>query len=203
MRYSIRQLESDVMARLGEIARPHGASVESGVPWPEDVVAVKARSLLGDVGSELIRGAAVESLGGQVGGFPDCEVAMRKMPCGLYGAEVRLPGGFLRFVSVKMSAWSRSVSTLALPESPSWSRQWSPEPGIAGCRERPRAYLDSDGEGLLLRLLGSESSGDVLEWLHVRTVPEVDDDGEFDFPEALYGRLAGEISRRVWQSDLP
>lgn len=201
----MQRLETDVMARLGEIARPQsrlaGTSALDGVPWPEDVVAVKVGSLLGDVGSGLIREASLESLGSGGSGSDDYVVGMREMACGLYGAEIRLPGNFLRVVSVRMAGWRGSVCEVAAAGSPEWIRQWSAEPGIAGCPDRPRAYFDSDGEGMLLRALGSESADDVLGWLRIWTVPEAGENGEFDFPEALYWELVGEISRNVWRSD--
>lgn len=198
MKFGFHTLQAEIMARLGEIARPQGQSQSqtelSDVPWPEDIIGVKVRSLLPEVGAGLIKEAPCVAPGCPVGGLSGCPVAMKEMPCGLYGAEVRMPEGFLRLVSVKMSGWRGSVYSLIRPEMSDWNRQWSPHPGIAGCAEWPRAYLDSDGEGLLLRLVGSLTSEESLEWLQIWTVPEVDDLGEFDFPEALYPELVGSIA---------
>lgn len=200
MKYSIQKLRSDVMARLGEIARPQTSltdrSALSAVPWPEDIIGLKVASLLGEIGSELIREAPAEVLGGapvKSGG----EMTMRMMPCGLYGAEVRLPEGFLRLMSVKMAGWRRGVHTLVLPASEEWTRQWSEERGIAGCPERPQAYLDRDADGMLLRLLCSDSEEDSLECLSGWCVPLLDEEGEFDFPEALYAELVGAIAAKL------
>lgn len=195
MVYTLQKLQTDVMARLGEIARPQSQLPESAVPCPEDIVALRAASLLDDVGSRLIREASLETLGAGVPIEP--EVMMRLMPCGLYGAILRLPEGFLRLTSVRMSGWRRSVSSIVFPESADWERQWSSETGIAGCPERPRAYIDSDREGRLLRLLGSVDSSDTLDKLGVWTVPSPGEDGGFDFPETLYAELVGTIAAKL------
>lgn len=196
MRFTIEKFQTDVMARLGEIARPPITlpveSVSSDVPWPEDVVSMKVTSLLGVVGAKLIREAPAGLLGGGIAvGAGD--VVIQLMPCGLYGAEIHVPEGFLRLVSAKMSGWVRSVNAVVMPESAEWGRQWSGEGGIAGCAERPRAYLDRDESGLLLRLVGCESEEDAVEWVNGWIVPEVDEGGGFEFPEGLYGELVSGI----------
>ena len=202
MKYAFHTLLADVMARLGEIARPQIMSQSqtgmSDVPWPEDIIGLKVKSLLPEIGAGLIREASVGLSGCQVFGSSGCQVLMKEMPCGLYSAEVRLPEGFLRLLSVKMSGWRDCVCSLILPEMSDWKRQWSPHPGIAGCPEWPRAYLDIDVDGMLLRLVGSVTGEDSLEWLQVLTVPEVDALGEFDFPEALYPELVGAIAGSAW-----
>ena len=198
MRCSLNRLQTDVMARLGERARPQAVAVTSGVPWPEDIVALKVSAFLAEEGSRIIREAPVGLLGCGVVGLMGCEVvSRRKMPCGLYAAEVRMPDDFLRMVSVKMSGWLRGAVDVAFPGSAGWERQWSAESGIAGCPERPRAYLDADGSGLLLRLVGSESESDSLEWLSGWCVPEADNDGEFDFPDGLYPELVAAVMARL------
>ena len=194
MRYTVERLCADVMERLGETARPPLAPEGSDVPSPEDIVAMKVRSHLSEAGGKLISDAPAELLegGAVISGLP----AMRLMPCGLYGAEVRLPVGFLRLVSVRMSGWRRSVVEAVAAESPEWGRQWSAEAGIAGCPEAPMAYLYSDADGLLLRLLGC-GEDDSLEWLAGWMRPEADGDGEFGFPGALYADLVSAISGRL------
>ena len=195
MRYAIERLRTDVMARLGEIARPQSQSSASSsavdVPWPEDIIGLKVSSLLPEVGSRLIRESPLP--------LPDCGASspeiyrMRQMPCGLYAAEVRLPVTFIRLESAMLSGWSIDVRSAVMPSSPEWSRQWSAEAGIAGCPVRPMAYFDSDSGGPLLRLVGSEMEAAGLEWLNVWTVPEADSSGGFDFPEVLYAELVGEL----------
>ena len=196
MRYAIAKLQSDVMTRLGEISRPQCQAEGMEVPWPEDVVKLKVASLLGEVGARLIRESPPD-LPDSGGRMEPERVAMRLMPCGLHAAEVRLPGGFLRLVSVRMSDWSRGVRSAPGPSSPQWGRQWSAEPGIAGSPDMPRAYLDCDGEGPLLRLVGCRSDTATLESLAVWCVPEPDGSGTFEFPESLYGDLTGVIASRV------
>ncbi len=187
MRYNLQQLVSDVMARLGEIARPQSQLGDMGIPWPEDIVALRDGAVLGGVGARLILESPLEHLGA---GMPVEEVAtMRSMPCGLYGAEVRLPEGFLRLVSVKMAGWCKGENAVYAPGTTDWNRQWSSFQGIAGCPEAPRCYIDSDGAGMVLRCLGSHDVDDTLEWLRVWTVPVVNELGEFEFPEALYPQL--------------
>ena len=195
MRFSIDRLRTDVMARMGEIARPRGQSPTQSaidaVPWPEDIIVVKVSSLLPEVGSRLIRESPLL--------LPDCGASspeicrMRQMPCGLYAAEVRLPVTFIRLESAMLSGWRIDVRSVVMPSSPEWSRQWSAEAGIAGCPVRPMAYVDSDSGGPLLRLVGSEMEAAALEWLNVWTVPEPDSSGGFDFPEVLYAELVGEL----------
>lgn len=200
MKYTLQRLQADVMARLGEIARAQapdsGGSALSDVPRPEDTVCVKCASLLAEVGARLIREAPTETLacGASMQGV---QAAMRKMPCGLFGAEVVLPRGFLRLASVRMSGWRGSVHSAATPDDSGWMRQWSSHPVIAGCPERPRAYLDSGGEGVLLRLMGCVSADEEVESLLAWCVPEVDEEGKFEFPEVLYGNLVGEISGKL------
>lgn len=193
MRYTEEKLCVDVMARLGEITGPQSQASVSDIPGPADVIRLMVRSLLMEEGAKLIREATPELLGSGVP-VPVGKIAMKLMPCGLYGAEVRLPGGVLRMVSARMEAWERSAVSLTLPEAGDWNRQWSANPGIAGCPEAPRAYLDSDGEGMLVRLIGSESEEDTLEWLGVWCVPEPDEEGVFEFPEALYPPFVERIS---------
>ena len=188
------------MARLGEMARPHARlqddSDHTEVPWPEDVVSIKAGALIADEGKRLIMESPSEELGHH--GMDPCgDIVMRCMPCGLYGAEVRLPDGFLRMTSVKMSGWMHGIGALIPADSPEWHRQWSSEPGIAGCPAGPRAYTDRDGEGILLRLLGSENDEDHLVWLSGWSVPEIGDDDGFDFPVGLYAELVGRIAARL------
>ena len=196
MKYNIQQLQSDVMARLGEIARPQSAFPVSDVPWPEEIIGLKARSLLGETASTLIRKAAAESLG-YGHSCRHGEAVMRKMPCGLYAAELLLPEDFLRLTSVKMAGWTRGVHSIILPEASDWNRQWSAEAGIAGCPERPRAYLDHTGGGMTLRLVGSESEADTPEWFCGWCVPVISEEGEFDFPEGLYPELTASIAGRI------
>lgn len=196
MKCTLNRLQTDVMARPGEIARPQSRFSLSEVPWPEDIISLKVASLLGETGARLIRESSLESLGRGVSVLYG-DVSMREMPCGLYGAEARLPEGFLRLVSVKMAGWLHGVHGLTLPASPGWTRQWSEERGIAGCPERPRAYLDGRGEEAVIRLMGSESDEDTIEWLSGWCVPALSEEDEFDFPEALYAELVGAIAAKL------
>ncbi|MDE5997618.1 MAG: hypothetical protein K2G77_05335 [Muribaculaceae bacterium] len=188
MLYSLQQLQADVMARLGEICPPLFSLPAAVVPGPAEVVARKIESLLPEAGERILREAPHELLGGGV--LMEAEVTMHRMPCGLYAGEVVISDDFQRLVSVKMSDWSRSALTLILPGTSDWARQWSPEPGIAGCPCCPRAYLDRQGEGLLLRVVGSDDSGATLEWLRGWCLPTPP---AFHFPSQLYQSLINEI----------
>ena len=192
---SIERLKTDVLAWLGEMAREEGSLSPAFAPGPADVVAMKVEALLPEIGSSLIRHAPQCSLGSGV--EVGCGASMRVMPCGLYAAEVRMPVGFLRLVSARMSGWRSAVVRTELPDSAGWNRQWSAEPGIAGCPERPAAYLDRDAGGLLLRVIGSPGPDDTLSWLRVLTVPYAGGEGTFDFPGALYPELVGGIAARL------
>lgn len=188
MLFSIEKLQRDVMARLGEIALPQPLFDSSEIPSSADIVSLKVESLLPEAGRRLILGAPSEMLG--LRGSVDTEKFMRMMPCGMYAAEILLPDGFLRLVSVRMGEWERNASSLILPDTSQWECQWSGEPGIAGCPERPKVYLDCD----ILRAIGSVSESDTLMHLRFWSVPKADDAGNFLFPTSLYPALVGEIA---------
>ena len=192
MNYSVDQLQTDVMARLGEISRPHSSLSDSDVPAPEDVVALKISSMLPEIGKRMLRDASAEMLGG---GMPlEAEVKTRMMPCGLNSFEIRVPEDFLRLVSVKMSGWRCCVRRLIMPVDAAWEGQWSAEPGIAGCPERPRAYLVDEEEGLMLRLIGSEDPEAALLHLSTFCIPSAPD---FHFPPGLYPELVAAIADKI------
>lgn len=189
MVYTLEELKSDVLARLGEIARPLPSSlIASG---PAEVIATKAESMLPEIGARLIMEAPAEALGD--GYEMEAEVGMRMMPCGLYASEMQLPEGFLRPVSFKMSSWKRSVSRIVSTESAEWECQWSAESGIAGCPERPRLYMERS----LLRALGSKTEEDTLSHFNYWAIPMADANGEFRFPKNLYPDLVGFISKNL------
>lgn len=188
MLYTLQQLQADVMARLGEFGHPFSSLPASVVPCPSEVLARKIESILPEAGAKILREAPHELLGG---GMPiEAELTTRLMPCGLYAGETVISDDFLRLVSVMMSDWSRSVLTLILPGSSDWERQWSSEPGIAGCPCCPRAYLDRQGEGLLLRVVGSDDSAATLGWLRGWCLPTPP---AFHFPLQLYQSLINEV----------
>ncbi|MDE5795108.1 MAG: hypothetical protein K2I08_10365 [Muribaculaceae bacterium] len=191
MVFTIESLQKEVMARLGEIAMARPSLPALGVPTSADIVAAKIESMLPEEGAKLIRGASAGELGSGI----QMEVTVgdhKLMPCGLYAAEIELPEDFLRLVSLKMSGWEKSVSSLILPTSPEWDCQWSPEPGIAGCRQRPRGYWD----GKLLRAICSQEN-DILESLYGWRIPVTDTDGNFEFPPIIYPDLIGAIESRI------
>lgn len=184
---TLDRLQRDVMARLGENPRPQPPYQGLDIPAPEDVIRRKIASFLPEIGSRLIKEASSDSLG--AGEEIDVSVAMRKMPCGMYAAEVKLPEDFLRLVSTKMFGWTRSVNQIIIPGDIAWSRQWSAEPGIAGSSWRPKVYMVNTDKGLILRLIGSGDETDALEWLRICRCPTSDADGSFHFPSSLYATL--------------
>lgn len=191
MVYTIERLESDVKARLGEISRLQPAFSDSEILSPADVISIKVDSLLPEIGSRLILDAPLELLQG--GMELSAEIKMRIMPCGLYGAELILPAGFLRLVSIQMTAWGRREGHLILPESTEWECQWSAEEGIAGCPERPRTYLD----GGMIRAVGSRSQTDTLASFRCCVIPNPDSEGRFTFPDPLYPSLVSSIASSI------
>lgn len=192
MNYSVNQLQTDVMGRLGEISRPLSSLSDSDVPGPEDVVALKISSMLPEIGKGMLLSASAEMLGG---GMPlEAEVKTRIMPCGLYSFEIRMPEDFLRIVSVKMSGWRCGVCRLIMPGDAAWEGQWSAEQGIAGCPERPRAYLVNEDEGPMLRLIGSEDPDAALVHLSIFCIPSAPD---FHFPPGLYPELVAAIADKI------
>lgn len=187
MQYSIERLQSDVLARLGEISQPVPTLSQIGVISPADVIERMVLSLLPEVGTRLINSASLDKL------CDGCEIEVSlnrtKMPSGLYSADLSLPRGFLRLVSIEMSGWSRSVNKVIVPGSAEWNCQWSEESGISGSPGRPRVYL----HGGQLRCIGSETADSTLGKLKCWCVPEIDETGNFYFPEGLYGELIREI----------
>lgn len=204
MKYSIETLTRDVMARLGEITRPQASYADlppgiHDIPSPQDVIALKVRSMLPEVGSRLILQAPI-GFRPPEGGEPisaspsEVRMAVRLMPCGLYAAEVALPEDFLRMGSVRMGEWRHAVSEAVGPADSGWARQWSAEAGIAGCPARPSAYLDRTAAGVVLRLMGSRAEEDALDFLTVWRIPVPDADGDFRFPAILYPELVSSIA---------
>ncbi|MDE6637499.1 MAG: hypothetical protein K2K32_04595 [Muribaculaceae bacterium] len=192
---TLDQLQRDVMSRLGENPQPQPSYEVIDIPAPVDVIRQKIASYLPEIGSRLIREASSDSLGDGEG--IDVSVVKRKMPCGLYAADVKIPEDFLRLVSVKMSGWTRSVNQLIKSGDKEWSRQWSAESGIAGSPWRPKAYMVREGQGLMLRLIGCEDEDDALDWLRVCRCPVPDATGSFHLPSSLYAFLVSEIAKML------
>lgn len=108
----------------------------------------------------------------------------------MYAAEVSLPEDFLRLVSVNMESWSRPAVRLILPEMAEWECQWSEEEGIAGCPERPRAYL----EGRVVRAVGIRNTSDMPVSIRSWRIPRPDADGRFEYPAKLYAHLVDGVA---------
>ena len=189
MEFTLERLRRDVMLRLGEIARPQSSSLH--VPSAAEVVGMKVESLLPTVGGKLIVEASPEMPGS--GCEEDAAAEMRKMPCGLYAAEVSLPDDFLRLVSVNMESWRCPAVSWILPGMSTWECQWSEEEGIAGSPERPRVYLD----GHKLRALGVRSVTDIVVTIRGWRIPQVDADGIFEYPAMLYASLVGGLAKAI------
>lgn len=189
MIFTLERLRRDVMVRLGEIARSQPSSLP--VPGTDEVVGIKVESFLPMVGAKLIGDASLEMLEG--GCEEEYEVEMRKMPCGLYAAEVSLPEDFLRLVSVNLESWGRPAVQLILPGMPFWECQWSVEEGIAGSPERPRAYLD----GHMLRAVGSRTAVNISVSLRLWRIPQLDSDDRFLYPAMLYASLVSGVAAAV------
>ena len=83
-----------------------------------------------------------------------------------------------------------------MPGDAGWGRQWSAEPGIAGCTEHPRAYLMQE-EGLRLRCMGSRSEEDTPLFINLLRIPTPDEDGIFRFPALLYPELISEMAKEL------
>lgn len=192
---TLQRLHCDVMARLGENTRPQPSFADLGFPSADEMIRQKSRSLLPAVGMRLIAEAPLSALEG--GEAIPAIVVTRLMPCGLYSAEFALCPGIIRICSLKMGSWRQWTNRIVDPGDPGWRRQWSAEPAIAGCPDRPRAYLAPEGGVLKVRALGSASPGDALEGCYGWRVPEPDEDDSFLFPEALYPLLVTEISKEI------
>lgn len=186
MEFTLGRLQRDVMVRLGEIACLQSSSLPA--PGPAEVMAMKVESLLPTVGAKLIVEASLEMLEG--GSDEEVEAEYRQMPCGMLAAEVSLPEDLLRLVSVKMESWSRPAVRLILPGMAEWECQWSEEEGIAGCPERPRAYL----EGHVLRAVGIRGAQEMPVSIRSWRIPRPDADGRFEYPAKLYAHLVDRMA---------
>ena len=63
-------------------------------------------------------------------------------------------------------------------------------PGSPGV---PGAYIDLTGRTPVVRLLGSRSPDDTLEWFSAWCIPETDATDRFHFPKGLYGALVSSV----------
>lgn len=179
MKYDLSKLVGDVMGRMGEVRVAEG---DFPFPTVEEAVRLKVRTLLPLVGKRLIC-SSKGVWGGDL--LTSAPYSMTRMPCGLYAADIQLPEDFLRLLSVRMGEWRQGADRVILPGDADWTRQWSEEPGIAGCRDRPRVYLLHDGTRRL-RCIGSASEDDKLASLSILQIPNPDEDGKFIFPEEIY-----------------
>lgn len=188
MTYTIETLTEDVMARLGENARPLSASEsEYGLPSARGLMERRVTKMLPEAGSTLILEASACQL---AGGEPAGEAhSMQKLPCGLYGAMIGMPADFLRICTVKMAGWQSPVTEAVGIGSGDSGRKWSKHPGIAGCPSRPRVYVGMTDSGLMLTAVGSESATDTPDCCLIWRIPKADAEGRFRFPEALYPAL--------------
>ncbi len=195
MTFTLERLLCDVCALLGESSLQPQSDGGTEIPAPGEILGRMVTVLLPRVGSRLIREALPEQLCG--GETVEVQMHTKVARCGLYSADIPLPAGFLRLVSVRMGEWKREVCRIFGPGDQEWSRQWSEEPGIAGCPQSPHAYLSHYGEGAVLRLIGSEEAGDSPLWFRCCFVPLPDEEGVFTFPAALYGELVEAITANI------
>ena len=195
MTFTLESLIRDVFALLGESSGLPRADSAVDIPDPRDIVGRMVACMLPRVGSRIIWEATPAMLCGAepVG----VEVHKHLAQCGLHAADIALPAGFLRLVSVKMGEWKREVCRVFSPGEQEWDRQWSEEPGIAGSPQCPQAYLSHCSDGGILRLIGSVGADDTLEWFRCCLVPVPDEDGVFSFPPHLYGELVEAVAVNI------
>ena len=188
MEYTIQQLSTDVLGRLGE--QPV-AELPADLPTVAEALERKLRAALPEVGARLICEAPAEKLGGggEYGGLSVLQIEARRLPCGLYGFDVEVPADFVRLVVMRMESWDRDVHEVAMPGEEQHLRQYSPEAGIAGCGSRPRVYLNFGRSGMVLTAIGSDDDADRLAVLGLWRMPIADGAGKFQFPAPLYPAL--------------
>ena len=194
MRYSIDQTAEDVMSALGETSGVSPSSGMAGIPTLRDILKRKISSFLPEAGKKLLVEASAEMLAGAEDYH--AEVSARKVPAGLYAVDIPLPEDFVRLVSLRMRSWQRGVDKVFTSASDCFQRQYSAEPGIAGCPSRPQAYL---GNGILTAI-GSETASDTLEHLHLWRIPLPDSAGNFHFPAPLYPDLLTRLLSLISQN---
>ena len=66
------------------------------------------------------------------------------------GGYVRLPDDFLRLLVFQMSDWTRPVFTAISPDSPQYTLQHSPFPGVRGNTQKPVVAIVNSAVGMTL-----------------------------------------------------
>lgn len=178
------------MALLGENSQQRPALSGVDVPGTYGMLTLKIKNLLPACGRQLLAEASPQQLAGGEETEPECVI--RRMPCGLDAADMPLPADTVRVASLECAGWTGDVTSVITPESDAWRRQWSKEPGIAGCAARPMAYLGPTAAGLRLRVIPYISATPPL--LTLWRVPIPDSATNFHFPESLYPDLVKEIT---------
>lgn len=190
MEYTVSQLCDDVLASLGEMRDDVS---DSDVLSMARILERKIAAMLPEAGARLMRESPHELLGGAET-LAGAETSVRRMESGLYALDIMLPEDFLRLVEVRLSGWKRAVHDVSVPGTPLFSCQWSREPAIAGCPEKPRAYMSASGAGWRLTAAAVGSVSPEVESLLVWRIPRADSLGRFLFPSALYPGLVGVIA---------
>lgn len=95
-------------------------------------------------------------------------------PDGNFYAEIRLPDDYLRFVSVKLDGWQRSVSILHPDNVSLYSAQYSSAPGIGNGPASPVAFMTSDTERAIIAHSVQSAAGYTLRYV---PYPSISEDG--------------------------
>lgn len=195
MKYTLQQLQADVMALLGENARQRDALAGVDVPGTVGMLSARIKRLLPVSGKILLQDAPQHLLGGGEPLTPPFSTCL--MPCGLYAVDMELAADTVRIAGIQLKEWSRGVSSVFTPDQDGWRRQWSREPGIAGSTANPLAYMTSSSAGILVRAVGvAAPPADTASYpsLTAWRIPVADESGYFCFPAHLYPDLVNKIA---------
>lgn len=198
MMYTLLQLQSDVMALLGENARQRDALAGVDVPGAVGMLSARIKGLLPICGKILLQDAPPHLLGGGEPLTPRFSTCL--MPCGLYAVDMELPADTVRIAEIRLKEWSRGVNHVFTSDQDGWRRQWSREPGIAGSPSNPLAYMSPSSAGILVRAVGvaappadTASHPSLTAW----RIPTADESDHFSFPEHLYPDLINKIALTI------
>lgn len=187
MTFTIEELKTDVMRRLGIVLRPLPDTAETSYAGDSDIIDGQIRSLVPSLGATLIAEAPLHLLGDAECILPRVEFVT--LPCGMKGAQAEIEPDVIRIVSVKMKSWDRECREVIMPGDPRAAMRRSREVGISGCPESPKCYLEGGATSRRTLLCGSRDASDTLEWFWVWKRPSFTADGRFHFPVLLYPQL--------------
>lgn len=194
MTFTLQETAAKVLASLGMTACIDGRHLPTTLSGDAETLTEMIRGSLPGT-TDMIMEASAADIADGILLSPECTPV--KMPCGLYATMIPLDPDIIRVCAVKMRGWRREATEIIDTGSAAATRLWSREPGIAGDRLNPAAYLLAGPGGRRLAAMGSTDNSDSLEYLRVWKIPDVTEDGRFSFPALLYPRLIERLADSI------